>query len=315
MDGSTGKLPQSDLGHAPASADTDWSGEERRRRVNEEGKASSRLDFLSEQVLDECKIIRDAGGKLSNTLESTMMDACALSVSVSETSDYLVRAKADGDMLLASTKEMTGLADVARGQVERARGRASDGAGSIEALVQTFGTIGDFLRGITKISHQTNLLSLNARIEAARSGVHGAGFAVIASEVRALAVEAGTLSGSIEAKLAELIAATRKAQAEFGAIVEAVHGANVTLTELTSRQHAVAETIEHGCQQAEHANGLMEGVTDSLGRMQGSMSDTGEAYAQLTRSLDKLTVAAEGVARPGDAGLLAAQIATAKALA
>jgi methyl-accepting chemotaxis protein len=313
MDGSMG-APSGDA--AEEASSSAWHGEERRReRRTPDGKDTSRLELLSAKVLDECKVIRGAGAKLSSTLEGTMMEACSLSVSVAETADYLQRAREDGQMLLASTREMTGLADTARGQAELARGKATEGARSIEALAQTFGTIGDFLRGITKISQQTNLLSLNARIEAARSGVHGAGFAVIASEVRVLAGEAGTLSANIEAKLAELVATTRQAQAEFGAIVEAVHGATATLADLVARQQNVAETIAQGCRQTEQASGMMDGVNTSLSRMQESVSETGEAYSQLTRSLDTLTVSAEGVARPGDAGLLAAQVATAKALA
>jgi len=278
-----------------------------------DGKGNSRLDFLSAKVLDECRVIREAGAKLSNTLESTMMESCSLSVSTSETSDYLRRAQADGEMLLASTREMTGLADAARGQAELARGRAMDGARSIEALVQTFGTIGDFLRGITKISAQTNMLSLNARIEAARAGAQGAGFAVIAQEVRALAGEASTLSGNVEGKLAELVTATRQVQAEFGAIVTAVNQATSTLTDLVARQHGVGETIDKGCRQTVEAASMMAGVETSITRMQAAVSETGEAYAQLTRSLDTLTVSAEGVARPGDDGLLGAQMATVKA--
>ncbi len=289
--------------------------EERREQApRATGTDHSRLDFLSARVLEECGHIRKAGATLSDTLESMMMEACALSVSTAETSDFLQRSRTSGEALLGRTREMAGLADAARSQAEMARGRAAEGARSIDALAQTFGTIGDFLKGITKISQQTNLLSLNARIEAARAGAHGAGFAVIAQEVKALAGEAGTLSANIEGRLKELLAATRSAQADFAAIVEAVHQATATLADLVTRQHGVAETIGQECRQTEEAAGMVGDVSDRVTRMQSAMAETGEAYASLTRSLDTLTVSAEGVTRTGDAGLLDAQVQTQKAV-
>ncbi|WP_203076556.1 methyl-accepting chemotaxis protein [Falsiroseomonas ponticola] len=287
---------------------------DRRGRPRPEGeKDFSRLDFLSSRVLEECAVIREAGAKLSNTLEGTMMEACSLSVSAAETSDFLQRSQAAGQALLASTQEMTSLTDAARAQAEDAETRAAAGATSIDALVSTFGTIGEFLRGINKISAQTNLLSLNARIEATRAGQHGAGFAVIAQEVKVLAGEAGTLSANIESRLRELVAATRGVQADFGAIVQAVHGATATLTDLLNRQRSLAEKIGDGCQQTVDAAGMMAGVNDVITRMQLAISETGEAYVQLTRSLDTLTVSAEGVVRNRE-GLLTATIETQKAL-
>jgi hypothetical protein len=59
---------------------------------------------------------------------------------------------------------------------------------------------------------------------------------------------------------------------------------------------------------------MMDGVAETISRMQSAITETGEAYAQLTRSLDTLTVSAEGVARNEDEGLLQAQIATQEAL-
>lgn len=69
-------------------------------------------------------------------------------------------------------------------------------------------TISSIIKEIDNIASQTNLLSLNASVEAARSGEHGKGFAVVASEIRNLAVQSGTAAKDIEAMIEELVKTT-----------------------------------------------------------------------------------------------------------
>ena len=169
------------------------------------------------------------------------------------------------------------------------------------------------LLSIDRISARPNLLSLNARMSATRAGQHGAGCAVIAQEVKVLAVEAGALSANTESRLRELVAATRGVQAHVGAIVQAVHGATATLTDLLNRQRPLAERIGDGCQPTMDAAGIVAGVNDVITRLQFAISETGEGPVQPTRPLDTLTVPIEGVARNRE-GLLTATIEPQKAL-
>jgi len=97
----------------------------------------------------------------------------------------------------------------------------------IAQLTQAASRIGDVVKLITAIAEQTNLLALNATIEAARAGEAGKGFAVVASEVKQLATQTAKATEEIGAQIGAMQAATQDsvvAIKEIGTTIDRISG-------------------------------------------------------------------------------------------
>ena len=135
--------------------------------------------------------------QMSATIEEVSHNTVQASDRAQETADAAQEGKHDADLSISS---ITTLADA----VQRAAGAISD-------VEKESGNISTILESIRGIAEQTNLLALNAAIEAARAGEQGRGFAVVADEVRTLAQRTHSSTQEVEEIITKLIAGTNEA--------------------------------------------------------------------------------------------------------
>jgi len=159
----------------------------------------------------------------------------------------------------------------------------------INELSQAAGRIGDVVKLITAIAEQTNLLALNATIEAARAGEAGRGFAVVASEVKQLASQTAKATEEISAQIASMQTAT---QESVGAIKE-IGGTIGRISEIAGAiaaavQEQGAATGEIARNVGEAAKGTAE-VASNITEVNRGAGETGSASAQVLSSAQSLS--------------------------
>ena len=192
--------------------------------------------------------------------------------------------------------------DTALASIELCVRQVSEAADSMSELRHRSLDISKMVTTVQEIAEQTNLLALNAAIEAARAGEAGRGFAVVADEVRKLADRTGTatayiaeLIGSIQQGITEAIAGIDRGQHEVARGMGEVRSANGIMKTIrgdTDTMHGLIGEISTGLQAQRAAAAEISGDAVSIGE-RGSLSLA--AVAEASRAAAALTGLAENL--------------------
>ena len=176
-------------------------------------------------------------------------------------------------------------------RIEQLATAADTASAGIDSLSAEIHTIGDVLQVIKSVAEQTNLLALNAAIEAARAGEQGRGFAVVADEVRALARRTRQSTEEIEQLVASLRGNAQQSVAQIRGSTELVRlaVADALQTESALDSIAVAVSLIQQMNQqiaaaAEQQSSVAEEISRSVTQIRGSADQAALAMQDNARS-------------------------------
>ncbi|MDQ8731993.1 methyl-accepting chemotaxis protein [Bradyrhizobium sp. LHD-71] len=230
-----------------------------------------------------------AAHTLTSTAETTQQLSGSAAAASRDVSDNVQSVAAASEEITSSVNEISRQVQESSRVAQSAVQQAQMTDASIAELAQAAARIGDVVKLITAVAEQTNLLALNATIEAARAGEAGRGFAVVASEVKALAAQTAKATEEISTQIEGMQSATEtsvNAIREIGKTISSISEISSTIAAAVEEQGAATKEIARNMQEAAR---LSTQVASNVTDVNKGAGETGSASTQVLASAQSLS--------------------------
>jgi len=280
-------------------------------------KSSAEVEGLSKTVLSMANKDDSVAGRLldeitelSKMMERFASDMSSLNAGVQEVaSGNQIAAARTMDIAKeiadASKSAEEGLAVIGQmsERINRAAEESLQSIATVNELAQKIEDINQLLENISRIATRTNMLALNAGIEAARAGAGGKGFAVVAEEIRKLAYESSDVASNVSRQMGDM-------SLKLQSVINSVKAGSSTSADANQRAKATMETIsailenlkkvssaandlsavsEEQAASSEEISATLQSISTEVERIKGFVVEAEKAMSQLADSASDLS--------------------------
>lgn len=242
--------------------------------VNGVAAASSQLESTATAMAETAEISANQSGTVSEAMDSA---AAGVTAAAAATDEFALSIN-------EISRQASGSAELARKAAEATR-KADE---TIAALAGSAAEVGQIVELISSIAQRTNLLALNASIEAARGGEAGRGFAVVAAEVKELAAQTAKATERVAVQIQKIQEDTGVSVAALQAIARQINDLEVTSVSIAAavdQQSAAGQDLARSIDLAARST---ERVSSSIAQVREGSLATGAAAVQVLTSSSEL---------------------------
>jgi methyl-accepting chemotaxis protein WspA len=231
-------------------------------------------------------------GATSREISATSKELGRTMEEVSTVADQTANLAGDGKAGLVRMEEMMRQVAAAAGSINAKLGVLNEKAGNINQVVTT----------ITKVADQTNLLSLNAAIEAEKAGEYGRGFSVVATEIRRLADQTAVATYDIEQMVKDIQSAVSAGVMGMDKFSDEVRRGVLEIQQVGGQLTNIIEQVQGLAPRFESVNEGMQAqavgagqISDALAQLSDAVTQTVESLQQSSLAIDDLNHVAAGL--------------------